>query len=458
VAYPTSTVSIPVKVPLSRLAAAMDALLSPAKNGVFFVAKQTVEDGVTVRLGLHRSGPTSVSAEGEVLVLSVPLAVDDGRVDVEKSAGFLTLRGHADFTAALRVTAKVRLAVGADWRVTATVDPSFSWIEGAVVRVPLPSPLPALEVDVSGFVSPLVGQQLNRLADTARALAADLPVRARVEEAWMMAQVPVKVSDEYPVYLTLIPASVSVASVKVEGPALVLRPTVTGLVGAVLASTPPPAGRLPLPPNEARAQPDGVQINVTAYSSYADLESLATKLLQGKQFLLETGAKVRPKGLTIRAQGRTLLVRLEFEADLPGLLRYARGWVYFHATPVYDETTKRLSFEGLGFEQSTDNALVSIADWLAHSALLEQLQKQLRFDLAPQIDPIVGSLTAGTVNRTLGEGVELELVVRSLSLHGLSLGEDGLSVIVSGQGTAAVNVDPRRLVDAVAPTGPAGLR
>ena len=432
--------TVPVKVPLDRLAAVIDSLLSSQKNGVFFVSGQPIADGVTLQMGLHRSGPTTVGSEGGTLVLSAPLTVDDGQVEAEKRLGPLTVRAHARFAASLSVAVRIKLSVSRYWNLVANVEPSFSWIEDPTVRVSLPA-LADLEFGVSPFVTPQVNQRLAALAEQAKTFVAAVPLRATVEELWRQIQVPVRLPGDEPAYLVLAPTTASVSEFRVEGEKLVVRPRVTGVLKVQLSSTPPTARQVPLPAN-GDAPGDGFEANVVASASFAELRVLANRRLKGQEFALAEGAKVRPRVITLSSAGSRLVLAMDFDADLPGLFRSARGRLYVWASPVYDEAAKRLAFTHLEFVETTDNALVSVADALAHRSWLKQLEKQLTFDLAPRLDPLVRGLTSTPIRTTLAPGVEFELTFEKLAVHGLTVTESGVSVVVTGAGRAAVTVDP----------------
>ena len=61
-----------------------DAKLSaePGPRGMYWTSGERVGDKATIQFGVHRSGPTRVTVEGDRLVLRIPIAIDNGRVDV----------------------------------------------------------------------------------------------------------------------------------------------------------------------------------------------------------------------------------------------------------------------------------------------------------------------------------------------------------------------------------------
>lgn len=129
-----SYLALPVTVSSASLAAELDRRLSDetGENGIYFTENaRTRIRGMKVHFGVHRSGPSSVSAVEGQLTYRVPLALNSGFYDWYRCAPGLGCRNaHGEFGGAGAISGKTDVAINEDWRLTSKTRFGFSWVDG----------------------------------------------------------------------------------------------------------------------------------------------------------------------------------------------------------------------------------------------------------------------------------------------------------------------------------------
>ena len=99
------------------------------ENGVLWMTGHRVSGCCHLQLGVHRSGAVSLAYSDDALSWSVPLSINNGRVDWAEKLLFVTIRHHEDFGGGFRVSGSTRLTLDSDWSVDATTTLDYSYTE-----------------------------------------------------------------------------------------------------------------------------------------------------------------------------------------------------------------------------------------------------------------------------------------------------------------------------------------
>lgn len=439
-AVQASFMTVPIRLSSAALEAEADARLSAEEGpaGMYWTTGERVSDSARIQFGVHRSGPTRIAADGDRLVLAVPIAINRGRVDWE-TRGLSKRVRQLPFGGKGVVTLRIGLAVGPDWHLRASVEPGFRWTERAWVDVKLP--VGHVKIDVASRVEPGFARSLASLAARIEAAAAAGDTRGRIERAWAALQRPIALAGQPPAALEIEPLSIALGPLTSEGGDLVARPVLVAKLRAHLGAPGPAPPPRPLPANAGGPGGDGLSLSLRIDAPYAELNALVRDKVVDRTYTVKDGRAITVRGIRLSALGSKLLVRLDFEAEIrPSLFGTAAGWVYFSGVPRYDDGTRQLRVEEFGYEVGTRNALLRAGDWLLHDRFVQDVGQALVFDLSAKVDPMRRRVLAGIRELTLADGVVLDATVNAVELSDLHVGKDAISLFATVRGAATLSV------------------
>jgi len=440
---PNSLLTIPVRVNVAALSAEIDSSLSPTEGpaGIYWTSNEGIAHNSTLQLGVHRSGNTSLTTDDGCLVLAVPVAINNGRIDWFQKVGFVKVKKHFEFGGSGNVRARACFRVDQDWQLQVDVLPDFTWIEGAWID--LNPPVGHITIGIAGKVEPKLREKLPAFAAAISEKVSAISLKPVVERAWGAAQRPVPLSTNPPIALEVEPISVGIGPPVSEGAELVIRPAIVAKLQVHAGAGAASSQTKPLPPNTGTLGADGFSLSVRADASFAELNSQARERLVGKAIQLGNQATVTPGGVIISSLGDKVLLRVDFRAKLSRVkVGSLSGWLYLTGRPKYDDAKRQLSIEDVDFDLNTRNLLVDGAEALLHERFIQKLRETLVFDLSGKIDPMRSRVEAGAQGLKVGKGISLNVAVESLSLSDIHIGTDGIGIYATAKGSSNLVVDP----------------
>lgn len=442
-----SVLTVPVSVTLATLRSQIDSLISPnhgAQSFYWTTGERIYDSGrrtADLQVGVHRSGPTTIQPDGGCLKVTVPMAINSGRIDtrIDNHSPIPDVRTHFEFGGGANVTVRVCLDVQPDWNVASTVQTSFTWSENPWVEVGFG--FGSTRVHLGGRVGPRLQSKLPEINARVSELLSNLPLRSALERAWVQAHNPLSVSTDPEISAEIEPIALGVrpfettASQIVVTPSLVAKLRVHAGRGAARPAT-------PLPQNTVPGTSSEIALALRADAPYTELNGIAARHIAGKAIDLDHGRSVTPKSIVVSPLGDKLQVRVEFDAKLHWLpFLKTSGWLYLVGTPRYDDDRRRISVEDLDYDLKTKNLLIESAEPLLHAVVLEKLRQALVFDVSAKVDPLRRKVETGLMGVRVAQGVTLNGVVRSLAISDIHVGGDGVGIYGLARGTASLNVD-----------------
>ena len=125
-----SVIPIEVEVDVDALKSVMEENLptEERERGIYWTTGERV-GCCFLQFGIHRSGPVSVSVTDNALLWTVPLAINNGRVDWSKKVLIVTVRHHEEFGGNFRISAVTRVDFDDDWSVESDTKLHFDYID-----------------------------------------------------------------------------------------------------------------------------------------------------------------------------------------------------------------------------------------------------------------------------------------------------------------------------------------
>ena len=460
-----STIVVPVNTRLADLAAALNRATSqtlwtidrqeeacvPAQRITACAIKR--EDG-SCRIGIKKlkvtpnlscrivgqavRGPITLSGNGSVLTLTLPVRATVSARDI----GHLIKRETA--TGAANVRATVRLSLTRDWNPTATVRIAYDWTNPP-------------GIDILGkrivFVDKADAKLKGVIAGLERSLPkqlAKLHVRERLSAAWREGFTVLELNRERPpVWMRLTPQALGFGGYRVRGGDLLLDVQAKSLTETFVGNRPSDPAPTPLPPLASGLGEQGLAFNIPVLAQYDQLEPVVLRALEKRAAkgitLPKLGAVDAEFGkVTIYAtEGGRLAVGVQVKATLrSGVIGPTRGEVWLSGLPVNDENSERIRIEDLKVATRTDSKAVNMLIALFNDpATLESIRNALTEDFARDYTKVLTAARAAIANRREGD-VLIAATVTKVTHGKVVVTGQGLFLPVQAHGTATIAYRP----------------
>jgi hypothetical protein len=367
---PASYLSIPFEIDLKK----MERLVNQQFIGLIY-ADTSFEDNDNDNLMIKawKMADVSLAMTGNQLYYQVPL-----NVWVRKK--FILGAFGLDFSDTREVTGKVilkfrtRIALNKDWSVTTnTFSDGYEWLTTPVLQVGgISIPLPV----ISDLLLTANQKEINTEID--RAFRSSLNLRSYFEQIWRDLQVPIRISDEYPLWAKITPLEVS--TVPLQGSASVLIHTVGLKARTELFYGDEPAYQVNenLPDLKITSRLDNnLNVSLALDIPFTRLIGIARQQLVGYSFR-QGKYKVEVQDVFLFGSGDKFVVALNVAGSI-------RGTIYLAGRLFYNTETSAIGVKDLEYDIRTTNVLVKSASWLFHQEILQNLEQKLSFPIGDQM-------------------------------------------------------------------------
>lgn len=396
-----------------------------------------------------RIAPVAVRTEGRSLVANATL-------DVRYAASMNRLRGSA--RASLEVSALIDYGIGPDWRPTFSVQPDYRWLNPPSSRF-----FGTANVSYEAQARSIVEARIRDLEHALPArTASTLPVETLVRALWEIGSLPVPLSPNTPLRLSIQPKRAYFLAPRAHDGGVLLDIGIAGETMLVDATAPSAIADLLPPPDTQPPEQRKLQFPMPVRLDYDTLAAQLHAAFTATPIRLGNGGSMTVREVKLYPAAPDVVLALRVETDLPGrwLWFNPRGWIYFTAQPNYDGNLRNLTLQDFRFEPATDmdtalaQALAGTGlDDLAMRAkipLSETISQSLR-DTERWLDigvegALLGTLQArhpamrGTISRLDVQG-DLKLARGAVTL---GAADDALWLFhpVSGDAAIAVSLGP----------------
>lgn len=387
-----SVISVPVRVPMPRLAESLNGAL--AKD--FYKASNIdLGSGAKLKIEVQR-GPIAVrTVDGGIAAgttLHVALGVD---------GTILGVKHHEDGRVDVTVTLGTRLSVTEDYRLVTQTTGDFT-VDRAQVA------LGAFKISVKDQVEDRIRPRFQEfLKEVDQRVAGSIDLKGVLGSTWTQLAQPIRVAASPETWLLIQPRTLRFATPRSEGDDLVFGFAMECLTGVWVLRKPDPAQTGGLPRVVIGGAPEGtLRLALPVSIGHQEASQMATAALTKRPFDLKAGIKLKVKRATIGGSGSTLVVRLDYEANA-GHLGGSDGYLYFTGRPVYDEARREMRVENFDYDLGTRDLVSRGADWLLHKDFVEAVRKELVFPFGGRMDSEHADLSRSGKDLKLGKSVNV---------------------------------------------------
>lgn len=416
-----STFKIPVTIPIIALQDLVNSLIT----GVIYEDTQPEGDNLTIKV--EKDGIIQFSPGNEVVNYSVPLKI---HAVYFFSLGFINGSKELDFK--LTINFATKLSIGQDWQPDShTSYNGFTWITKP-------------EIDLGGFkldASNLLGGTIDKQGDAVsllidKTIHEKIDLRAIANQAWETIQQPTKVSNEYRLWMKVLPQMISPSTLVSKDKNLSFDFSITAFTKTYIGKPKETALKIPLPfPSSLALKDSGFTIQMATEIPFHELDTLANQMFANKEFSFNDGKqKIKVLKLHFYGGGTKMITEATVEGSVKGIL-------YLTSTPYIDSVSQTLKLKQVAFELKTKNVLLQTASWMLDKKIERQIEKAFVFELKGMFDETKSQLKSILNNYKLSEGVTMRGSVENFYPRTIFLKSDILDIRTVAKGNLSISID-----------------
>jgi hypothetical protein len=371
-----------------------------------------------------KQGEIEVTMEGNNISYTVPLKtwIKSG-FNVTKFG--LSISDYRELNGALALKFNTNVTLNPDWTVTTkTTSDGYQWLTTPTVKVG------GMDISVKFVADVILQSSLKKVGSIIDKSIKDyLNLKPYAEEAWGMMNKPVKLNDEYNVWLQLDPQKLVSSSLSASKGIIRHQAGMTGIV-KLSVGTQPASSNTPKPlPNLLIGKIPTEDTKIYAYISmpYAEINKTAVQYLKGKSF--EQGRrKVVIDDVKIYGSEGSMIA----ETKLSGSLN---GTIYFKGKPAYNSADSTLVINDFDYDLSTKNFLMKSASWLYQEGFKRMIASQLKWSIKKELTLVRSSINDNLKAYKISDGIVLKGKVDKVEPGTVYLTTEGIipEIIASGK-------------------------
>ena len=435
-----STLTVPVHVPLAGVQQAANAQV-PQEFARVDQTQSLLGGAVQVRVRgtVTRTAQVSVKADGDALVLSVPI-----RAEFRAEPGGALASLARNFGGAATITLRLTPYVTPTWEVGVRASAEHRWTDPLAVDLGR-----GLKLSVQSLVDPQVRAQLDKLtAHIEQQVREGADLRRRAGTLWARAQRPWPLPTPEPAYALVRPLGLGVTPPRLTPDALKLDVGATLDLGAALGQPPATVKVSPLPPLKVGPlSAPGIELSVPLRLPYPELSALAARYaaqqtltlpVPGSPVLRVTGVQVQPVGTRLR---------VSVQARLDGPLGLSlRATTDVTGTPAVSADGRTVSLRDVEVETRREGLTGKAVAWLADARAQAFVTRAAHFDLGPLLARAQAQAQSKLPFTPL-PGVMVGGQVGALSVQSMAVQPAALVVTARAAGRLQAQVNAGELVD-----------
>lgn len=449
----SSTIVVPVTVPLADMEAALDMQLPrvlysinqhldqcvPAQRVNLGIAHLKVLPTLGCQIvGAVTRGRVTLSGRGDRLLITLPIKAT---IAANKVGGLASKTA----TGGALVHATARLSIAGDWQPRATVDIVYDWTTPPGIDLLGHRIEFATKADVR--LRPIVA----KLERTLPGELAKLKVRQRLAGIWRRAFTVIELNhDDPPAWMRVTPRRLGVGGYRVTGRTLTLTLAAEAMTETFVGPRPGDPKATPLPPPLPVPPERGLRFFVPVMADYHQLEPVvqrALRLRAAKGIALRGVGPVDARfgAVTVYATtGGRLAIGVDAQARArASSLLTTKGKIWLTALPFNRPGSQLIEARDVQLVADTDSGTVNLlARMFNDSDVRDSVAQGLRHDFAPDYARILGKTKAAIGGRREGD-FQLAAEITRVTTGALAVTGSGLFLPIRAQGKATIGYRPR---------------
>jgi hypothetical protein len=404
-----------IGIPLNLNIADIERMLNTELQGLIY-EDNDLSDNIAVKAWKREN--FKIGLVGNTLEYRVPLKLwIKAGWKVEKFG--IELSDYREIEAEIALKFKTNITLNPDWSLTTTTTgDGYEWLSSPVVKIgPVNLPIKT----IADLILKTNQKTINKSID--ESIKENVNLKSYMQQAWTAMQKPVKVNDEYNMWLKVTPLEIESTPLIGEAGKLKYSVAVKSITEAYIDTE--PAAGIPLPLPKLVIKPkvnDGFKMNLVADIPFKKINEISKQYMKDKSFQ-QGKYTLLVRDIDIYGGEGKLVVHLLVSGSI-------KGDLYFTAVPYYNAEKQSITVKDLDYEIHTKNALVKTGSWLFKSILLKMISESMEYPMSEQVN---------SAKSMIRENIKDYQVVKNIYLNG-NLDELSADDIILTQTSLKANI------------------
>jgi hypothetical protein len=364
--------------------------------------------------------------ENGVFVFDVPL-----RIWIEKQVKVLgiTRTPTTEFEIIAHFTSKPFIASNWELKTISNAE-GFDWITEPKLS------FAGFTIPIAGIVGSIIDNyqtSIARMID--EKVSSEIDLVGPVLKIWNGLKEPIKLSDDYNLWLQVIPQDVLMSELEFKNNKLHTSIAIKAFVNTSVGKINTPLVKSKeLPPIKfAKQLPEGFTVNLNNLVTFSEAEKIAKGMFLGKKMKVGDNREIEIIGLKIYGGAQNkLIIQVNTSGDLNGV-------IFLKGDPFYNEKKREIVLKNIEFDLKTKNLLAKAASWFMEGTFSREIEKSFGIPVDPIFDE--GKLSLDSfLNTNFNNGLSLTGKVKDISPGDVYLKQEGMMTTVNIIGDIGVKL------------------
>lgn len=320
--------------------------------------------------------------------------------------------------------------ISSNWQLkTVTNAEGFEWISEPKLSIG------GFSIPVAGLIGGMIENyqgSIARLIDTQVANEVDLVTP--VLNAWNAIKEPSQLSEEYNLWLQIIPQDVLMTKLFFDKSVIRTSIAIKAFFNSSLGKSNVSVKKsLELPPLKfANQLPHGFGVHLYNLVTFSEAEKIAERMLLGQKFAFSGDREIEVLGVKIYGGvNNRLVIQIKTDGDL-------RGTIFLTGDPVYDKDRRQVVLKNTKFDVKTKNLVAKAASWLLEETVVSQIENKFGISVDPIFKEAKNSVN-DYLNRKYN-GLAVQGKITEIIPENVILKSQGLMTVVEAKGELAIKL------------------
>ncbi len=420
-----------INLPIDLEVKAIERIVNKELTGLIYEDDNIADDNLMIKA--WKTGQIGIDLAGHELIWQIPLKlwIKLG-VKIEKFG--ISVSDTYELNAEIQLNYKTILGISPDWSIkTTTLPRDYKWIKQPTLK------LAGINIPVTYIADEVLKSNQGMISkEIDKAVAGSFDLKKMASETWETIQKPIKISDDYNVWLKITPSEVKSMPITGQNGKIVYKAGIVSTTQCYVNQEPPISETVKLPNLKLTTNiNDSFEINMLTDIPYTYIETLAKEQLVNKTFK-EGKRSITIDDIKIYGSYERLIV----EAIVHGSIK---GKIYFTGKPVFNAENSVLEIEDLDFELKTRNILHSSAAWLFESKIRKEIAKYMAYPIGDQLLLAKNLLSSYIGSYPVGKGIILKGNLSKLAPGQIILTPGSIKANMIFTGNLKVTTDMEKL-------------
>jgi len=344
----------------------------------------------------------------------------------------LKVADYREINAEIALKFKTTFFINKDWTITTyTVSDGYEWLSTPVIKIgPVDVPIKFIANSILKKNQSLISNEIDK------AIKQKFSLRKYIQDIWLIMQKPIKINNEYNLWLKLNPQEISSTPIISQNGKIKISMGVKSLVESYMGEEPKVIPNTGLPDFKiVKALDNNFVINLMADISYKSADTLAKQFLKGKTFTQDKKS-VTVTDINVYGNNNKMIIGATLAGSLNGI-------VYFTGKPIYDSATASIKIKEIDFELETKNTLLKTATWLLHNRFIKMIEPSLVFPMGDKLTQSKALIQKELSNKYVTKNILLNGHLKDLKIENIFLTPESIKILLSFNGNLTLTFEAK---------------